>query len=213
MTTIAYDQARKIRGVKTRIARLDSSGVPIVTTGNVIVTSGLIEVTLTPEYEAGAETVLKGADAQICFTEKEPDLLKRVTAQIKFCYSDPARDAFLAGGTVVTETVSTDTYTTGYEAPAVGVDPNPYGVSVEIFSRAKTAGGAVTPWRPYFVHRLGQAFFKVAGNTFNSDTDQQTFDGYGQENPSFGTGPGTDWTGPTTSAYGWRRVAAVPADT
>lgn len=212
MPTIAYDQARKIRGVKTRLSRLDAAGVPLVTAGNLIVTSGLVEVTMTPEYDTGPDTVLKGADGQICFADKEPDLLKRMTAVMRFCYPDPIRDAFLAGGTVVTETVVADTFTTGYEAPAVGVDPNPNGVCVEVFARAKTAAGAPAVWRPFFVHRLGRAFFQLGVKTFNNDPDQPSYSGYSTENPNFGSGPGADWTGPTTNAYGWRRVAAVPAD-
>lgn len=211
MTVIAYDQARKIRGVKTRISRLDAAGVPLITAGNLIVTSGLVEVTITPEYEAGPDTVLKGADGQNCFVDKEPDLLKRVNAVLRFCYPDPVRDAFLAGGTVVTE-VATDTYTTGYEAPAVGVDPNPNGVSIEVFARAKTAGGAPATWRPYFVQRLGRGFYQLGAASFNNDPDSPSYTGYSTENPSFGTGPGADWTGPTTAATGWRRVATVPAD-
>lgn len=212
MTAIAYDQARKIRGVKTRISRLDAAGVPLTSAGNLIVTSGLVEVTITPEYDTGPDTVLKGADGQICFADKEPDLLKRVNAALRFCYPDPVRDAFLAGGTVVTETVTSDTYTTGYEAPSVGVDPNVNGVSIEVFARAKTAAGAPAVWRPFFMQRLGRAFFQLGPAAFNNDPDSPSYAGYSTENPSFGTGPGADWTGPTVAATGWRRVAAVPAD-
>lgn len=215
MTTIAWDKARQIQGVATRLTRLDATGAPVITAGNIIVTYGLVEFTWTPTYRDGEEKTIVAANGETCFEDKAADVLRRIDAALRFCYPDPTRDAFLAGGTVITETVGADTLTTGYNAPRVGADPNANGISVEVWAKAKDQAGSLKATRPYFRYFLPKSYWKLGAGNVNADPNVPTYAGYGIENANFGDGPDdTDAiTGATTSAIGYRRVATYPAET
>jgi hypothetical protein len=214
MATIPWDKPRQIQGVATRLTRLDATGAPIITTGNVLVTQGLVEFTWTPTYRDGDEKTIVGAAGDTCFEDKAADVLRRIDATLRFCYVDPARDAFLAGGTVITETVGADTETTGYNAPRVGVDPNANGVAVEVWAKAKDAAGSLKASRPYLRYFLPKSFWKHGAGNINTDPFVPNYAGYGIENAEFGEGPddADPITGATTSAIGYRRVATYPTE-
>jgi len=76
-----------IRGLALRVTKTDVCGVPVAdTTANSRVTTrAFVSATFTPEVEEGSEITQKRADGTICVTDKAPDQLKRLSAEIVAC--------------------------------------------------------------------------------------------------------------------------------
>ncbi len=76
-----------IRGLALRLTKTDECGVPVPATqaNSRVTTRAFVSATFTPELEEGSEITQKRADGSICVTDKAPDQLKRLTAEIVAC--------------------------------------------------------------------------------------------------------------------------------
>ncbi|MCF8610060.1 hypothetical protein L5G28_07775 [Gordonia sp. HY285] len=94
-----------IHAKKMRLTKLDGCGQPITTAGNksMLVTKGIVKVSLTAEYEDGEDTVKKDGNGDICVQHKDPDQLKYMAPEIEFCGVDPEAWAMITGQDVVTD--------------------------------------------------------------------------------------------------------------
>jgi hypothetical protein len=82
-----YQCPNPVRGVATRWTRADLCGTPVsdAVENSRLTTRAFISATFKAELENGAEIVQKRADGSICVTDKAPDALKRLTAEVKMC--------------------------------------------------------------------------------------------------------------------------------
>lgn len=88
----------------------------------------------------------------------------------------------------------------GYQYPQVGIDPVPYGVSLELWSRNVAEPG--TPGYPAG-QQIGQApyirwvfprvFLHKGNRTIDMNPVDSLFEGYAVENANWGNGPNNDW--------------------
>ena len=205
---MAQDNAASISGVAIRLSRLAADGTILAGAKTSYVTKAFISVTITPEYEDGDEFVQKGADGTTCVTFKAPDTLKRVSLQLAICNPDPELTQLATGGTLLADAGET----VGWASPEVGVDANPNGIALEVWSRAITNGrpAAVNPyWHWVFPYvQLRQSGDRVIEN----DILATTFEGWGVGNSGFETGPAApEWPFDTISPYAMARTDAIPA--
>lgn len=204
---MASDHAASVQGVALRVAKLGIDGQPVAGASSAYATSSFMRLSFTPEYAEGDEIEEKSADGGVCIAYTMPSTLKRVTLELSICAPDPELYEILGGGTILMES----TNPVGWAAPAIGTDPNPNGVSIEVWSRAIVGGkpAAGTPyWRwvfPYVRTRMSGERVLENGAMAN------VFSGWGTGNEPWDTGPGGDWNYGSESAYQFARDDAIPA--
>lgn len=92
-----------VRGKVMRVTSLDECGAIYVGSPpacEVVVTDGLISAGLTSEIETGEEIRDRNWAGVMCVTDKQPDELIRVTAEITFCQVDPSLVSLMTGSAV-----------------------------------------------------------------------------------------------------------------
>lgn len=206
---MAQDYAASVQGAVIRVSRLAADGTIATGASASYVMKKFIRVSFTPEYEEGDEITEKAADGSVCVTYKSPDTLKRVTMEIAICEPDPEFTEILSGGTIL----ANGGQSVGYAAPLVGVDPNPNGAALEVWSYA-VKGGKRASTNPYFQWVFPYVQLRPGGDrVIENGLLANTFEGWGVGNDQFGDGPGTPaWPFTSDRAYQYARVAAVPAD-
>jgi len=71
-----------------RLVRLDDCGRPVCGPKSVVVTKGFINISAAKDYEEGEEFTQKNACGELCISEKDCDVLKRINLTIGFCVID-----------------------------------------------------------------------------------------------------------------------------
>lgn len=71
-----------------RLIRLDACGKPVVGPKSVVVTKGFINIAAAKDYEEGEEFTQKTACGELCISEKDCDVLKRINLTLGFCVID-----------------------------------------------------------------------------------------------------------------------------
>lgn len=210
---MAQDYAASVSGTHIRITRLGTDGAPLVGEKNAYVTKAFVSLSMSPEFEDGDEFTRKTASGEVCISVKSPDTLKRVTLSISLCNPDPEFTQMLSGGVLLSDAVDTDK-TVGWLAPATGVDPNPNGVAIEVWSKAMI-GGKPAPTDPYYHWLIPYAVMRLSGEqVIQNDILETTFEGWGVGNAGFGDGPAEPfWPWQSDRAYGYTRTSTVPAVT
>lgn len=194
------DGAATLYAVALRVARLNAAGATPAGASNMYVTNSLVKVTFTPEYEAGDEITKKDGLGRTCLNVKQSDTLKRVTLNsVEVCEQDPELTELLSGGALITATGAT----IGYAFPAVGEDPTPFGVSLEVWTRRYT-DNALDPTFPYARWVFPRVKLRPTARTIGNEAMSGDFDGFGEENVGFGNGPANDYT-----AASWRAAQYV----
>lgn len=86
-----------------RLTKLDACGVPITGVANksMLVSAGLVKVSITAEYEEGEDTVQKNGNGDICFQHKDPDQIKYLSTEVQFCGVDPEAWSMITGQPLV----------------------------------------------------------------------------------------------------------------
>lgn len=208
---MAQDYAASISGVAIRVSRLKQDGTFVTGASASYLMSSFISASFSPEYEEGDELTQKDASGAVCTTFKAPDTLKRVTLEVAICNPDPEFTELVAGGTIL----ATGGNTLGYAAPKAGVDAQPNGASLEIWSKA-IQGGKVAATNPYFKWIFPYVVLRPSGDrVIENGIMAQTFEGYGLGNIGFNEGPDGAWAFPEVSdrPYAYARVATAPSDT
>lgn len=90
-----------LRVPAVRVTQLDACGVPVDGACNQVVSSGIISVAQSPEYEARQDYFTLNADAQPCITDTAPPILKWINLTITFCNVDPQLFALVSGEPLV----------------------------------------------------------------------------------------------------------------
>jgi hypothetical protein len=219
MAGYVQDNAASVRGVALRVTRLGPDGAPLAGSPcDVYLTGGFIKASFTPAYSTGDEIELKNAAGEVCVYFKMPDTMKNVGLNLEICDPDPVLTEMLVGGDVLTvpygdplappnATVGT-TAGIGYAAENIGIEANPYGVSVEIWAQA-VVGGKASNVAPYWHYVFPYATFRLDGDRVLENGALATvFVGTGGGNAAFGPGPNMDTStvvpAPSATAWDWQ---------
>ncbi|WP_062368045.1 hypothetical protein ACK8HH_17125 [Gordonia sp. LUNF6] len=86
-----------------RLTKLDSCGQPITGASNksMLVTKGIVKISITAETEDGEDTVKKNGNGEICVQHKDPDQIKYLAPEIEFCGVDPEAWSMITGQPLV----------------------------------------------------------------------------------------------------------------
>jgi hypothetical protein len=112
---------------------------------------------------------------------------------------------------VTTTTPGTNFTDIGYRAPEVGVDPNPNGVSIELWSRAILDGAGATEL-PYLHWVIPRAYVRPSDAWTLSGEDPllPAFEGFSIQNANWGDGPVGDWPFLSDRVWQFARVDTAP---
>jgi uncharacterized protein YjdB len=185
---MTYNGAGSLFALGIRVTKLDANGAPLAGARNSYVSDALVQAQLGLEYEDGDEIVQKNGAGLVCLTYKAPDSLKRGTIEgLQICQPDPNLLAFMVGGTVLMEGGNE----VGYQAPEVGTDPTPNGVSVELWTNAIIDGAQAG----YFWWVVPRAKLRPNGSLTLSGTDPLVpeLSGTCTQNANWLDGPANDW--------------------
>jgi len=224
-----YEHAASIQGVALRVAALGALGKPLsrysddelrkefstptatvdeldqIRERSVYVTRSFIRCSFTPEFEEGDEITEKNAYGEVCVTFKSPDTLKRVNLELAVCEPDPIFTRLLGGGDLIFDCGpgSNPNDLVGYMSVEVGKEPNPNGVSVEVWSSA-IVDGKRSGNNPYFHWVFPFASMRIGGDrVIENGLLANTFEGFGTGNKSWEkpTVGYLDGCGPTIEGY------------
>ena len=189
-----------IHAKKMRLTKLDDCGAPVIGTKSTLVTSGIVKISLSAEYEDGEETTKKNGDGKICVQNKDPDQLKYLSPEIEFCGVDPEAYSMITGMPLVLDAATTPN-PVGVKFGSYDVDAN---FALEVWTDIPGAGcgAGAKPygyWALPFIGsgRLGDIDLEVGAASFTLSA--QTKGGTG-----WGVGPYDDiqMTGGVTPAPG-----------
>lgn len=206
---MTQDYAASVNGVAIRVTRLDATGAPATGPSASYVMSAFVSVQFTPTLESGDSFTQKTANGIICTTYKTPDTLTNVALNVAICNPDPEFSEILTGGTIL----SSGGNSVGYAAPAIGVDPNPNGAALEVWSLA-IQGGKQASANPYFHWVFPYVKLTASGDrTIENGLLANAYSGTGVGNAAFGDGPAGDWPFTSDRAYAWARTSTAPTGT
>lgn len=122
--------------------------------------------------------------------------------------------ATLAGPTTITHAaavaVTPVAASVGYAAPETGVDSNPNGCGLEVWSYA-VQNGRRAAFNPYFRWVFPSVQLKPTGDrVVENGLMANVFSGFGVGNANFGTGPAKNWPYISSRAYQYARDAVAP---
>ena len=200
---MAQTHLASVQGAALRVTRLNSNGTTATGASASYVISNFIRLSFTPEYEEGDEITEKTAGGEVCVTYKAADTLKRVNIELAICDPDPEFTELIAGGTLLVS----GGQSVGYAAALTGVDGNPNGNSVEVWSYGVAAGTRqkYIRWVFPFVQ------IKPSGErVIENGLLAVTFEGFGVGNAAWGNGPQNDWNYTSDRAWAYAQEATAP---
>ena len=214
---MAQNYAASVQGVAIRVGRLDAAGAHVASPTGSYVMNAFLRASFTPEYEEGERILEKTAAGNVCVDYKAPDTLQRVTLELAICNPDVELTEMLAGGTLLAADGVAPQPNLGYAAPESGVDANPNGCSLEVWSYA-VEGTKRAATLPFFHWIFPKVQLKPTGDrTFENGLLANVFSGTGEGNLNFDNGPvaaaaPTEWPYPAAAGrpYAYSRVAAAP---
>jgi hypothetical protein len=199
--------ASSMQAVAIRVSRLMSDGsIASGPSGSYVLTSDFISLSFTAEVNEGIDIEQVGGDGTICASYRGPDTLKRVNIELAICNPDPEASEILAGGTLLTDAG----VTVGYAPPQVGVNGNPNGAAIEVWSRA-IVNGKADGTKPYWHWVLPYTIMAPSGDrALENGQLATTFSGWGVGNEAFDEGPAGDWPFISDRPYQYARSATAP---
>lgn len=183
---------KSIKGNVVRLTRLDACGSPVVGSCSTVVSECFISVTLSGEYEAGTEFVQKSAWGELCISDKDPDVLKRVNVSMQFAELNPDALDIMTDSNTVTSGGSNIGSTWGTAM-------NSGAFALEVWTKASGAACSTgTPsWGYFLVPFIKNG--KVDGDlTIQNDVLTVSIMGEAFPAPDDGTGTSTWDTSPYT---------------
>lgn len=206
---MAVDGAGSVFGVAMRVCRLGATGLITPGAGNMYVTDAMTEIPFGHEYADGDEVEQKNAAGRVCVSYKAPDTLKWSTFGLTLCIPDDALEAMLSGGDVILDGANV----VGFAPPAVGTEPNPNGVGIEVWTRAIVDGALASslPYWRYVFPRVKN--LKLGDQTISGDPTNGAYEGIAVQNGNFGDGPANDIPNPMNRVWYRFRDSGYPTPT
>lgn len=205
MTSPAYNGAGSLFVVGLRVTKLAEDGSPLVGPENSYVTDALIRAETGLEYQDGEEISQVNGAGIVCLAYRAPDsLLRGTVSSLQVCKPDPYLLEFLQGGRVL----QGEDDNLGYAAPAVGADPVPNGVSLEMVTNQIVDGAKAG----YFWWTLPRAALRTTGGWVKAGSDPMLpeFEGQLTQNPNWGDGPQNDWEWPSDRVWQYMQTDTNP---
>jgi hypothetical protein len=207
-----------------RVSRLDSTCNCVAGEDNAVVTSAIVRLQASPEYETGDEFIQKNGCGDIVINIKDVDRLKRINLTMELASRDIALLELLTGGTVYTDGADI----VGFARRGVGAAANDP-VAMELWTRAvSSSGNCVTTTSGWWRWTYPKATFTLGDVTHENGIGLVQLTGTSEANPNYGNGCFDDWpadddidpdspehfvldeAGPPTTACGY---IAVPVQT
>lgn len=203
---MAQEYASSVSASVIRLTRLTASGALATGPSSSYVSKSFISVSMTPEYEEGDEFIQKNANGDICVNVKKPNTLKRINLEIAICNPDPYFTELASGGDLLGNGK-------GWAAPAIGADPTPNGVAIEVWSNAYIDGKPAGT-DPYFHWIFPYARLQQGGDrVIENGLLATSFEGWGVGNAAFDTGNTVaPWAYPEVAGrpYAYARTSTIP---
>lgn len=98
---------------RVRVTKVDSCGLPVTGSCSQVVSSGIISIAMTKDYEARQEFFVKNGDGDFCVRETNPPILKWINLVLTFCNVDPDMVNLLTAEPIVYDDADTPV-STGY---------------------------------------------------------------------------------------------------
>ena len=168
-----------------RITRLDDSGCISGSTDNTFTTAELIQLTLTPVVEAGADITLTGGCDCIIASYKGTDKLKRFEFEITNPKLAPALYEMMLGGEIILD----GSTPVGTIWPAeLDCGESQAAVALEFWVK-HISGDAQDVTYPWIHHVYPQTLWQIGQQQFQNDFAQPTLTGFSRKNECWGDGP------------------------
>lgn len=194
----------QIQVCRTRVARLETSGIPDPGATNLVVSDSLIQVTFSPVIEAGDEITLKNGCGTLVTSAKRPDSIKRWGVQLNFATPDPYLHEMILGGAVLTSGTRV-----GYGFPELGELASGE-VSLEFWARRVDEDGNDDPDYPYARWVFPRCKDFVPGERVLQNAGHESpISGFATQNLNWFDGPANDWPVASTKAVQWLPVDAA----
>lgn len=200
-------KAGSVFALGMRVSILTATGAPQVGPLSAYVTDNLVKLDFTVEYRNGVEVERLNGAAKACLYYASNPTVKRITIDsLELCYPEPQLESLLGGGDVI---LDTNGRAVGYAAPAVGADPVPRGVGIELWSSAVSDSG-IDSELPYLRWVFPREFLKPDKRSISSAAFAAAFTGQGNQNANWGNGPFNDWPYESGRVYSNARVPSIP---
>jgi hypothetical protein len=119
-----------VKARRARVVRLDACGVPVVGTSSAVVTSGIITVGTSPQYEnTDPITVVNGA-GELCVDEPGCAQLSRVNIEATFCNVNPILFSIMTGAPLVVDDATPTPNTVGFRIQKGGSCDQAFGLEL-----------------------------------------------------------------------------------
>lgn len=187
---MSNDCLPSIQACALRVARLEANGVPDPGADNLYVSNQLVTATITPNYRDGQEFNIVTACGDVLLDFQDDPRLRWWDVELSIATPDPELTELLAGGIVLE-----DGDDVGWASPALLQRTNPYGVSIELWSRRVDENGDVDDGHPFLWWALPKVKSLHAGarNFENAPMNNPFVGGRAVQNPNWFDGPMNDW--------------------
>lgn len=195
----------QIQACRMRIADLAANGAPLAGADNLLISSALVKVTITPVYIEGTDIVDKNGCGEMCVNYRGKPSFRRGDVTFEVCTHDPYVNAKLSSGDTLV-----DGDAVGAAAPPIGVIEGD-GVSVELWRLRVNDDGDVDPDFPYAWWALPKLNNLKPGPIEHSDGNPHpTFTGEAVQNANWVDGPLNDWPAASDRAWQWIPTTTIP---
>lgn len=204
--SVETDAPASILLERMRVCALDEDGSPLTSATAMYVTDAVVKITWSQAIEAGLEMVSRNGSGNLCVMRRTPDVVKWGEVAVDICAPDPELEWLMTGGNLLI--TGTNGATIGYQEPELGLDPVPFGVSIEGWSDTDENGQEATPNQLFHWLWPRVKLEKKDARTLEAGILANSFSGYGYQNAGWGTGPDADWTHDSSR---WNQRVRVPS--
>lgn len=191
-----------------RIVRRTATGAVATGTTGSYVTDAQGKISIGNDVENGQEFLEKNGCGDLIVNSRDRDRIKRKTMTLELLKPDPEIFELLTSGALLVSGGNN----IGAQDPVLGVAPTDNGVSLEWWSKALAPGGGqIATGGAWWHWALPWTYWRPSDEEFSNAPLVKKYEGYGIENPSFGTGPAAPlFTSAIARAYAWQRDNAGP---
>lgn len=175
-----------VRGRRFRFTKLDACGAPVIGASSVVVTSGLISVAPSPQYEGGDPIRVLNAAGELCINEPGFSELAQEDLEITVCTVDPGIFSLTHGAPLVVDAATPTPNTVGFRKQC-GNSETRFALEVWTDTTGEACTGGAKPYG-YFLWPL--VTNAVWGDyTIENGAVQMTFTASAFCNSPWGVGP------------------------
>lgn len=193
-----------VQGDAIRVTALDVNGAPNWGQSAMVQSANLVKFDFKPDAQAGTAIDTLNAQGAVCNTYMSRSTLKRYTYTLSICDLDTEMLHLLTGQRIFTGVGGVEE---GMQSLGYGEIGAPYGVSIEIWSK-RIVGDYQAGWWHWAFTR---GFFDDDDKTIDNAAMAVNLNGWGNENPNWGSGPAGDFTHDTSKYWQYMIAAALPS--